>query len=1127
MKSSGTLTISQTDLKLEGHSTLTSTDNLTFENLNLNDFTLTLGSSTSDLTVENAITIDASTEGILTGGADLLLSALSLSAGDVTSTGGIVSLSGGGQLSGTGKFDVSGSTDNGTEGWVLGGDFVKQSGTLTMSQTDLKLEGNSTLTSDVSLNFENLNLNDFTLTLGSSTSDLTVTDNLTFDNSNEQIHTQFADLTLNGLLSVDNGGLYSSGGTLTFGGGLNQTSGELDIDNSTLSLNADLNKTGGTLQTSGTSITILSDLNITSNSRISAKTVELGNRELSLGSETSDLVLSDNLSLQDTDAFLNTGDADLTVEGDFTLAQGKLESTSGKLIFRQGGTQSGSSEFDLGVSILYLGAGYTKSGGNLLSSSATLDLLVDLAITSDSALSFNQLNLNNKTLTLGSESTDLQVSSALTFDSSNELVMTGAADFVSLASLDISDGGVISTGGTISLLAGGQLFDNGTINSGTGKLDVSGSTWVLGGDFEKSSGTLTISQTDLKLEGHSTLTSTDNLTFENLNLNDFTLTLGSSTSDLTVADNITIDSSGEGILTGAADFVSLASLDISDGGVISTGGTISLLAGGQLFDNGTINSGTGKLDVSGSTWVLGGDFVKSSGTLIDNQTDLKLSGHSTLTSDEALSFVNLNLNDFTLTLGSSTSDLTVVDNITIDSSTEGILTGAADFVSLASLDISDGGVISTGGTISLLAGGQLFDNGTINSGTGKLDVSGSTWVLGGDFVKSSGTLTMLQTDLKLDKNLTLTSDVALNFENLNLNDFTLTLGSSTSDLTVVDNITIDASTEGILTGGADFVSLASLDISDGGVISTGGTISLLAGGQLFDNGTINSGTGILDVSGSTWGLGGDFVKSSGTLTMSQTDLKLEGNSTLTSTDNLTFENLNLNDFTLTLGSSTSDLTVADNITIDASTEGISSGEADLTVEGDFTLAQGKLESTSGKLIFRQGGTQSGSSEFDLGVSILYLGAGYTKSGGNLLSSSATLDLLVDLAITSDSALSFNQLNLNNKTLTLGSESTDLQVSSALTFDSSNELVMTGAADFVSLASLDISDGGVISTGGTISLLAGGQLFDNGTINSGTGTLDVSGSTWVLGGDFVKSSGTLTMFTNRFEIGRAQHIDKYG
>jgi len=96
--------------------------------------------------------------------------------------------------------------------------------------------------------------------------------------------------------------------------------------------------------------------------------------------------------------------------------------------------------------------------------------------------------------------------------------------------------------------------------------------------------------------------------------------------------------------------------------VTSTGGIVSLSGGGQL-------SGTGKLDVSGSTWTLGGVFVKSSGTLTISQTNLALSGNSTLTSDEALSFVTLNLNDFKLTLGSSTSDLTVQNTITLVSST--------------------------------------------------------------------------------------------------------------------------------------------------------------------------------------------------------------------------------------------------------------------------------------------------------------------------------------------------------------------------------------------------------------------------------------------------------------------------
>ena len=187
----------------------------------------------------------------------------------------------------------------------------------------------------------------------------------------------------------------------------------------------------------------------------------------------------------------------------------------------------------------------------------------------------------------------------------------------------------------------------------------------------------------------------------------------------------------------------------------STGGIVSLSGGGQL-------SGTGKLDVSGSTWVLGGDFLKSGGTLTISQTDLELKDSIKLTSDVALSFVTLNLNDFKLTLGSSTSDLTVQNAIIIDTSTEGISTGKAD----------------------------LILNSTLTMNYGLLDSTGGTWEFNGDINKTSGTRSITETDLTLTNNITLTSDEALSFVNLNLNFSTLTLGSSTSDLTVENAITI-------------------------------------------------------------------------------------------------------------------------------------------------------------------------------------------------------------------------------------------------------------------------------------------------------------------------------------------------
>ncbi len=138
--------------------------------------------------------------------------------------------------------------------------------------------------------------------------------------------------------------------------------------------------------------------------------------------------------------------------------------------------------------------------------------------------------------------------------------------------------------------------------------------------------------------------------------------------------------------------------------------------------------------------------------------------------------------------------------------------------------MEEGSITTTGGTISLQEGGELSGTGT---GNGILDVSGSIWTLGGNFTKTSGILTMLQTTLKLEDNSTLTSDEALSFVTLNLNDFILTLGSLTaevhSDLTVQNAITIDASTEGISTGEADLILMSALTMSEGLLESSGGT----------------------------------------------------------------------------------------------------------------------------------------------------------------------------------------------------------------------------------------------------------------------------------------------------------------
>ena len=269
---------------------------------------------------------DDASERFNSGPANITLeSSITMEDGAITSTGGIVYLEKGGSQSG-GELDVTSST------LKLGDDYSKSGGTLTSTEngTTLELTDNLTLTSNTVLALLGLTLNDNTLTLGSETSGLTVGGPITLDQADEQIVVNAADLTLKGLLSVDDGGINSDNASLIFTGGINQTGGLLKLNNGQLELAGDISKTGGTLQTSDTETTISADMKITSNSELSVKSIDLGDNSLELGSATSDLVVSGGFSLVEVNVHLITGDADLRVEGNVNLTEGKLESTDRK-----------------------------------------------------------------------------------------------------------------------------------------------------------------------------------------------------------------------------------------------------------------------------------------------------------------------------------------------------------------------------------------------------------------------------------------------------------------------------------------------------------------------------------------------------------------------------------------------------------------------------------------------------------------------------------------------------------------------------------------------------------------------------------------------------------------------------
>ena len=83
--------------------------------------------------------------------------------------------------------------------WETQGSLTKTGGTMSWDNgSTWTLSDNTSYSSDNPIATKTLTLNNHLLTLVSEGSDLTVTDNLTFDNSSEQIITGDADLTLQG-----------------------------------------------------------------------------------------------------------------------------------------------------------------------------------------------------------------------------------------------------------------------------------------------------------------------------------------------------------------------------------------------------------------------------------------------------------------------------------------------------------------------------------------------------------------------------------------------------------------------------------------------------------------------------------------------------------------------------------------------------------------------------------------------------------------------------------------------------------------------------------------------------------------------------------------------------------------
>jgi len=811
------------------------------------------------------------------------------------------------------------------------------------------------------------------------------------------------------------------------------------------------------------------------------------------------------LTLSGTGVFANTNNLTLNVPESSLKLNGisKVDNvsisaalTTGKLEIAQNSTienlaHSGSSRIDIdNAKVLTLSNAFeipqgklmelVGTGGGILSLTETLKLKGNLQFSApDYSLINGILELNDGSL--------LDVDYHTIIDSDIVLLGNTTVDVAQGVSLEYRGNAMDLLNYQLTFLGSGTFLNTNAI-----LLSDSGSLLILAGDITivlievtgnsaagkgirvESAGA---SVTNLNLLADMGLTFIDDayvLNVENLNVNSpaqltgdgnggwlKVLVLGQNTANdkltlhdinVSVEDEIDVYFEGQIVMTGNTIFDSIGGLTFNLNGAMNFNGTV----------NANINLNQGIMCITDNTTLVG-NILHRADSLIYIAPEAVLTYQGTNP---------LNVNNMTLAIQGG-GRFSSWDNNSLTMNEDG-----------GTLRLADNGT-----TLSHLAFGEIVTNAVLDIEKNEDSIcSGDN--IGNDSDGNSSKILVENLDHAGDSNLKLSDKTELSLSNSFSvpNQRTMTVSGENGTLALGGTVTFNSQSQFILNSNETEVS-GVFDFTNENTLDAQQSVNFKSSSSKWKNSQIKVTEGAtLEFTDNQWQTQGTLTKTGGSMSLNNVVWRLSDDTSYSSNTEIETKTLLLNNNLLTLGTAGSDISVKDNMTFENSSEQINTGLADLSLEGGLILEEGKITSTGGIVYLEKGGKQSGGI-LDISDSTLKLGESFTKTAGTLTTTDdgTILELMKNLTVSSDSSINFYQVALNNNTLTLGSESTDLQVSSALTLDNINERVMTGAADLSLLAFQDISIGGVTSTGGTISLLAGGQL-------SGTGKLDVSGST---------------------------------
>lgn len=808
--------------------------------------------------------------------------------------------------------------------------------------------------------------------------------------------------------------------------------------------------------------------------------------------------------------FEKTGDGDLTVSGINTytgvteVSAGTLtvsndsglgatgagnETTvdAGATLALTGGIASGEAVTLNGTGVSDGGALRNLSGDNVIG--GTVTLASDTRINSDAG----QLQLDGVVtgagmdLTIGGTGTTLITTGITTGTGSLTVDTTTATGIVALNGTSTFTGGTTVNSGFLQLGGGTALADSGalTINApGTVQVFDGETVGALSGD-----GTIILQTAGALVAGDAT-----NTEFSGV------ITEFGATGSFTMAGTGTLTLSGANTYTGTTT-VAAGTLALEGGAAIDDSSAVQIDAGATLesiTDNETVGAlsadAGGTLDVGNTLFITaGGTNSEFAGTLLGGlSSGLFKDGAGVLTFSGDGS-------GFTGTMGASAGEIVLAAGATLDANTIGAIAGATFTTEGGVLTGADVAVISDGtinfngdetvafltnnsfdgpgtgtiningaGTVLTLAGGTLDSahSGAIN-GTGALATTGGTHTLSGDIAigggvdVGNGSTLVLSGNNSFGDDITVSGTLRLESDNAagGATGQIVTQGSVIDYADAVNiatsiQIASDTTQVQVTTGAAE----QSGDITED---AAGRPLEKIGDGELLLSGT-NTFTGDLTITGGTLAVSGgaaiedtvEVVVGSGATFRVDADEDIGALSSAAA------------DAAVDVGANELDIVGAQDTVYAGTMAGtgavINDGSGRLELTGDGSGFTGIMGATGAgsEIALTSGGTTGA-----LGIGAGF-GGTFTTDGGAILASNAVLS--------ADGQVTFT-----------GSETVGTIVNAAASGIATGTITLTGAGTILTV------------NGSANAINAGNFNGTNGTVD-GTGTLNISGGTFLVG-----------------------------